>query len=198
MDGKHRYQPCDRTKLHNHRLNNQNPLDVPNGKSKSMPYPYITAQASVVSLVSNKTLSSSTAIPQERESWIRSVKRTKINEGTEQKTQYLETMLRLQSWMRSVEKTKNNENTENTEHTTENAETIVHIPQQQKSSMDSSTFDRIRFADQQIPTTIENNNNNLNENTFHLIGDVNNDDEISIIEEILFTNKVQFDTSNQV
>jgi hypothetical protein len=148
--------------------------------------------------VSNKTLSSSTAIPQERESWIRSVKRTKINEGTEQKTQYLETMLRLQSWMRSVEKTKNNENTENTEHTTENAETIVHIPQQQKSSMDSSTFDRIRFADQQIPTTIENNNNNLNENTFHLIGDVNNDDEISIVEEILFNNKVQFNTSNQV
>ena len=34
-------------------------------------------------------------IPHERESWIRSVKKTKTNESTEQKTQYLETMLRM-------------------------------------------------------------------------------------------------------
>ena len=34
-------------------------------------------------------------VPHERESWIRSVKKTKTNESTEQKTQYLETMLRM-------------------------------------------------------------------------------------------------------
>jgi len=36
-----------------------------------------------------------TVVPHERESWIRSVKKTKTNESTEQKTQYLETMLRM-------------------------------------------------------------------------------------------------------
>jgi hypothetical protein len=114
-----------------------------------------------------------TAIPQERESWIRSVKKTKLNEGTEQKTQYLETMLRM--------------------------------PQQQKSSINSSTFDRIRFANNQIPmisNTIENsNNNNLEQSSFHLINNLNNHHEICAIEQLLFDHSTQSTSqirSNQV
>jgi hypothetical protein len=77
--------------------------------------------------------------------------------------------------------------------------------QQQKSSIDASTFDRIRFTNYQFPitmNTMENNNtNNLDENSFHLIGDINNHDEISTIEKILFNNELQSTTgksSNQV
>jgi hypothetical protein len=102
-----------------------------------------------------------TAIPHERESWIRSVKKTKLNESTEQKTQYLETMLRM--------------------------------PHPQKSSINSSTFDRIRFADDQISITTNTleNNNNLGENSFHLINNINSHDEICTIEKILFNHEVQ-------
>ncbi|CAF4561744.1 unnamed protein product [Rotaria sp. Silwood1] len=121
-------------------------------------------------LMSTKTMNPSTlvtAIPHERESWIRSVKKTKTNESTEQKTQYLETMLRM--------------------------------PQQQKSSINSSTFDRMRFANDQISTiinTTENSNNHFNGSSFHLIADTNNYDDISAIERILFDNSLTTTTSN--
>jgi hypothetical protein len=178
MDDKHRYHPYYRTKNyndnfkqsyrhyssshHNERLNNQNQTDFSNQQSKSKNYSYVPTQQPVPLM--------STVIPQERESWIRSVKKTKINESTEQKTQYLETILRM--------------------------------PQQQKSSMNSSTFDRIRFAVDQTPTMMNAiENNNLNENSYHLIGDINNHDEICAIEKLLFNHELQSNTgqcSNQV
>ncbi|CAF2369134.1 unnamed protein product [Rotaria sp. Silwood2] len=104
-----------------------------------------------------------TVVPHERESWIRSVKKTKMNEGIEQKTQYLETMLRM--------------------------------PQQQKSLLNSSRFDRMRFADKKLPTTTTTttttttNNDNLDNSSFHLVADINNHDEIFTIEKILFDNE---------
>jgi hypothetical protein len=104
-----------------------------------------------------------TVVPHERESWIRSVKKTKINESTEQKTQYLETMLRMP---------------------------------QQKSLLNSSRFDRMRFADDQLSTTTTtnttiSNNDNLDNSSFHLIGDINNHDDICTLEKILFNNELK-------
>lgn len=102
--------------------------------------------------------------PQERESWIRSVKKTNTNESTEQKTQYLETMLRMS---------------------------------QQKSLLKSSRFDRMRFADEELAnnstnqSTMTNNENFDEHNSFHLIDDVNNHEEIRAIEKILFDNDLQ-------
>lgn len=101
--------------------------------------------------------------PQERESWIRSVKKTKTNESTEQKTQYLETMLRMS---------------------------------QQKSLLKSSRFDRMRFADDQLDNpstgaTAIANNDHLDQNSFHLIDDINNHQEICTLEKILFDNDLQ-------
>jgi hypothetical protein len=145
-----------------------------------------------------KTLPSSSATPQERQFCNCSVQTTKINVGTEQKTQYLEKMLRMQSWIRSLGKPNGNENIEQR---TECSDMLVHITQQQKSSVDSTTFDRIRFADQQIPATATNitQYNNPSQNSFHLISNVNNDvDEISIIEDTLFNNQVQSDNKPQV
>jgi hypothetical protein len=197
MDDKYRYQPYHRNKNyddglepryqrynqyssshHYDRLSNQNQMDFSSQQSQSMTYSYFPAQPPVP-LMSNKIsppTTLSTTIPQERESWIRSVKKTKTTESTEQKTQYLETMLRMPQ-----------------------------SQQQQKSSIDASTFDRIRFTNYQLPitmNTMENNNtNNLDENSFHLIGDINNHDEISTIEKILFNNELQSNTaksSNQV
>jgi hypothetical protein len=106
-----------------------------------------------------------TVVPHERESWIRSVKKTKTNESTEQKTQYLETMLRMP---------------------------------QQKTLLNSSRFDRMRFADDQLPATI--NPTNLDNQSFHLIGDVNNHDDIRTLEKILFNNefKQQQKTSDEL
>jgi len=102
-----------------------------------------------------------TVVPHERESWIRSVKKTKTNESTEQKTQYLETMLRMP---------------------------------QQKTSLNSSRFDRMRFADDQLSTTTTttttaSTNDNLDNSSFHFIGDVNNHDDIRTLEKILFDNE---------
>jgi hypothetical protein len=100
-------------------------------------------------------------VPHERESWIRSVKKTKTNESTEQKTQYLETMLRMP---------------------------------QQKSLLNSSRFDRMRFADDQLTTTTTNalsNNDNLDNSSFHLIGDINNHDDICTLEKIFFDNELK-------
>jgi len=182
MDDKHQYhrndnfnRPCKHNNYqYSSSLNKRNQIDFSNQQSKSNTYSYFPTQPPVP-LMSNKIIPSSTlftAIPQERESWIRSVKKTKTNESTEQKTQYLETMLRMPQ------------------------------QQQQKTSMNSSTFDRIRFANDQIPTmmnTIENSN--LDANSFHLIGDINNHDEICAIENFLFDNQLQSTTgrcSNQV
>ncbi|CAF1006341.1 unnamed protein product [Adineta steineri] len=107
-----------------------------------------------------------TAIPHERESWIRSVKKTKTNESTEQKTQYLETMLRMP---------------------------------QQKSLLNSTRFDRMRFADNQLSTatttttttttTNSVHNDSFDANSFHLIGDIKNYDDIRTLEEILFNDE---------
>lgn len=105
--------------------------------------------------------SSLTVVPHERESWIRSVKKTKINESTEQKTQYLETMLRMP---------------------------------QQKSSINSSRFDRMRFADNQLSTltnSTTSNQENLDNSSFHLVDDINNHDEICTLEKILFNNELK-------
>jgi hypothetical protein len=103
-----------------------------------------------------------TVVPHERESWIRSVKKTKMNESTEQKTQYLETMLRMP---------------------------------QQKSLLNSSRFDRMRFADDQSLTTTNTsnptNNDNFDNSSFHLVGDVNAHDDIRTLEKILFDNEVK-------
>lgn len=103
-----------------------------------------------------------TVVPHERESWIRSVKKTKVNESTEQKTQYLETMLRMP---------------------------------QQKAALSSSRFDRMRFADDQLVTTTttattvtSTTDDNLVDNSFHLIGDINNHEDIRTLEKILFNN----------
>jgi hypothetical protein len=104
-------------------------------------------------------------VPHERESWIRSVKKTKTNESTEQKTQYLETMLRM--------------------------------PQQQKSTLNSSKFDRMRFADDPSLTTtiatstatestITINTDQRADTSFHLIGDVHDHRDICTLEKILF------------
>jgi len=102
-----------------------------------------------------------TVVPHERESWIRSVKKTKTNESTEQKTQYLETMLRMP---------------------------------QQKSLLNSSKFDRMRFADDQLSTTTIatiSNNDNFDNSSFHLIDDINNDNDIRTLEQILFDNELK-------
>jgi hypothetical protein len=102
-----------------------------------------------------------TVVPHERESWIRSVKKTKTNESTEQKTQYLETMLRMP---------------------------------QQKSLLNSSKFDRMRFADDHLPSSTApsiTNHDNLDNNSFHLIDDINNHDDIRTLEKILFDNAIK-------
>lgn len=101
--------------------------------------------------------------PQERESWIRSVKKTNTNESAEQKTQYLETMLRMS---------------------------------QQKSLLKSSRFDRMRFADDQLdnPSTgaiSTTTQDNLDQNSFHFIDDINNHQEICALEKILFDKDLQ-------
>lgn len=105
-----------------------------------------------------------TVVPHERESWIRSVKKTKVNESTEQKTQYLETMLRM--------------------------------PQQQKSTINSSKFDRMRFADERSLSTSGTNSTtnatipteDLINGSLHLVGDVHENGDIRTVEEILFNN----------
>ncbi|UJR16160.1 hypothetical protein I4U23_003070 [Adineta vaga] len=113
-----------------------------------------------------------TVVPHERTSWIRSVKRTTMNESTEQKTQYLETMLRMP---------------------------------QQKAALSSSRFDRMRFADDQLSTrtTIAAtatetsvNNDNLDDSSFHFIGDINNHEDIRTLERILFDNDLELQQSN--
>ena len=96
-----------------------------------------------------------TVVPHERESWVRSVKKTKNNESTEQKTQYLETMLRM--------------------------------PQQAKSTLNSSRFDRLRFADDQSATATVATAN-LADGSFHLVDDLQAHDEIRTLEKILFDN----------
>jgi endonuclease III len=130
-------------------------------KSTSKTYSYFPPPQPLMSKEIPPPPSLVTVIPHERESWIRSVKKTNINESTEQKTQYLETMLRMPQ-------------------------------QQQKSSIDSSTFDRMRFADDQISTTINsiNTENNLDENAFQLIRDINNHEDICTLENILFNNQL--------
>lgn len=182
---KHRYYPYYETKNYNDNFkqpykrlnqcsslghdNNKNQMDVSNQQSNVNNYSCFPTQ-SPVPLMSNKTISSSTTlppIPQERESWIRSVKKTKIDENITQKTQYLETMLRM--------------------------------PQPQKSSMNTSTFDRMRFANEQTPITrnvIENTNHNLDVNSFQLINDINNHGDICAIEKILFDNELKSTTTN--
>ncbi len=177
MDDKHRYYPYYQRKNSNNddfnqqydrhyqnssssydnRFNKQNYMDF-SEQSNSKTYSYLPTP-SLQPLMSTKTMPQATtlvtAIPHERESWIRSVKKTKINESTEQKTQYLETMLRM--------------------------------PQQQKSSLNSSRFDRIRFANDQMSiTTNTTENNNLDQNSFHLISNINSHDEICAIEKLLF------------
>ncbi|CAF2230048.1 unnamed protein product [Rotaria magnacalcarata] len=119
-----------------------------------------TAASTSVS-ASTSTSTSITAIPQERESWIRSVKKTKINESNEQKTQYLETMLRM--------------------------------PQQQKSSINSSTFDRMRFANEERPTSTfsTEHGDNIHESSFHFVSNANSYDDINTIERILFGQSLQ-------
>ncbi|CAF3248052.1 unnamed protein product [Rotaria socialis] len=110
--------------------------------------------------------SSPTVVPHQRESWIRSVKKTKLNESMEQKTQYLETILRM--------------------------------PQQQKTLLNSSRFDRMRFADKQISTTIPattNDSDNLDNSSFHFIGDISNHDEICTLEKVLFNNELKSQTT---
>ena len=99
------------------------------------------------------------AVPHERESWIRSVKKTKIDESVEQKTQYLETMLRM--------------------------------PQQQKSSLNSSRFDRMRFADEQLPLVTATNTNIMDNCSFHLVSDINDHDDLRAFQNILSDNKLQ-------
>ncbi|CAF0884264.1 unnamed protein product [Rotaria sordida] len=169
---KHHYQYsssyCD-DRLHNNN-NNNNQINFSNQQyqyqqSNSNMYSYFS-DSSPLPLMNTKTINSSTlltAIPHERESWIRSVKKTKTNESTEQKTQYLETMLRMPQQQ-----------------------------QQQKSSINSSTFDRIRFANDQISTTMNatDNNNNFNGSSFHFITDTNNYNDVSAIERILFNNSL--------
>jgi hypothetical protein len=180
MDDKHRYYPYYQRKNSNNddfnqqydrhyqnssssydnRFNKQNYMDF-SEQSNSKTYSYLPTP-SLQPLMSTKTMPQATtlvtAIPHERESWIRSVKKTKMNESTEQKTQYLETMLRMP---------------------------------QQKSLLNSSRFDRMRFADDQLPTTttVTSSNNDLDSSSFHLVGDINNHDDIRTLEKILFDNQ---------
>jgi hypothetical protein len=85
------------------------------------------------------------------------VKKTKNNESTEQKTQYLETMLRM--------------------------------PQQSKSALNSTRFDRMRFAEDPIPTTTTTAAAaNLVDGSFHLVDDIQDHEEIRTLEKILFDN----------
>ena len=139
-----------------------------NRQSKSTNYSYRPAPAVPPPLMTMKTIPQPTlsnTTTQERQSGSRSVKTPKLNEGTEQKTQYLETMLR--------------------------------VPQQQKTSINSSTFDRRRFANDQIPfpsSTIENSKtDNLEQSSFHLI---DNHGDISALEELLCDH--QFQSTSQV
>ncbi|CAF0866245.1 unnamed protein product [Rotaria sordida] len=159
-----------------YRRSHRNDYHYQNQQSKSRSYTYFSTQpqplmsSQVSSLPSSPSPppppplpSSLTVVPHERESWIRSVKKTKMNESIEQKTQYLETMLRM--------------------------------PQQQKSLLNSSRFDRMRFADKQLPTTTTiTNNDSLDNSSFHLVGNINNHDEIFTIEKILFDNELNQQT----
>lgn len=83
------------------------------------------------------------------------MKKTKTNESTEQKTQYLETMLRMP---------------------------------QPKAALNASRFDRMRFADTQAstitPTTTRAEQ--LDDSSFHLIGDISSHEDIRTLERILF------------
>ena len=111
-----------------------------------------------------------TVVPHERESWIRSVKKTKTNESTEQKTQYLETMLRM--------------------------------PQQQKSMLNPSKFDRMRFADNRSLSTnnptVPMNTDDLTDGSFHLVDDVHDHDDICTLEKILFNNDLNTSSKTSV
>ncbi|CAF1182055.1 unnamed protein product [Adineta steineri] len=155
MDGKNRCHPYNqRKKCHrqhepilsfNNRLTTKNHTDFSNQYLPATPQP----------LMPMKTISSSTILtvkPYERESWIRSIKKTKINQSNEQKTQYLETILRL--------------------------------PNQQKSSMNLSSFDRIRFASNQTSHSTNTIENNSNHHT-----------DTCAIEELLFNNDFQSTSS---
>ena len=66
---------------------------------------------------------------------------------------------------------------------------------QQKSSLNSSRFDRMRFADVQSSTTINpstiSTNDNLNNQSFHLIDDVNNHDDIQTLEKLFFNEELK-------
>ena len=71
---------------------------------------------------------------------------------------------------------------------------MLRMPQQQKSLLNSSRFDRMRFADDQLPTTTIQYNIViiiiLIHSSFHLIGDINNHDDICTLEKILFNNEL--------
>lgn len=126
-------------------------------QSNPKTYTCYSSSSSIPPLMATKTVNPPTlitAIPHERESWIRSVKKTKINESTEQKTQYLETMLRMP---------------------------------QQKSAVNSATFDRIRFANQ---------DDHLNGNSSHLISNADNYDQTNTVDRILFGHPVQTANGN--
>ncbi|CAF3216254.1 unnamed protein product [Rotaria socialis] len=163
---RHRHEHASSSR--NERFHNKNQINYSNQqKSNTKSYSYCPSSLPVP-LMASKAVNSSTftctsvtAIPQERESWIRSVKKTKINESNEQKTQYLETMLRM--------------------------------PQQQKSSINSSTFDRMRFANEERPTSTFSTEHadNIHENSFHFVSNANSYGDINTIERILFDQSLQ-------
>lgn len=123
--------------------------------------------------VTPAAVSTQVIVPQERESWVRSVKKTSINESTEQKTQYLETILRMP---------------------------------QQKTTVNASKFDRMRFAKEPSETEKTSNSSEnaassavdcheLTNSSFHLISDIEAHDDIQTIENI-FSDKEKIVENN--
>ena len=101
-----------------------------------------------------------TIVPHERQSWIRSVKRTKVNESDEQKTQYLETMLRMPQQKASLNASK----------------------------FDRMRFSDSHLS--ATSTTNNLSNEHLHESTFQLIDDVHANQDIRTLEKILFDNDI--------
>ena len=104
--------------------------------------------------------SSLNVVPHERESWIRSVKKTNTNESTEQKTQYLETMLRMPQ-QKSLFKS---------------------------SRFDRMRFADDQLSTTTTSTTTTTNttlldNDNLENSSFHLVDNIDNHDDIRILEK---------------
>ena len=116
----------------------------------------------------------------ERESWVRSVKKTKFNESVEQKTQYLETMLRLPQQQKLTI-------------TASRFDRMRFANDHQSSTL---------LTTKSISNSVDNNSIlphdsiHLNNSSFHLVSDIDDHDDIETIQRILFDQQLTPTSTN--